>query len=119
VPRAIDEFPVICVAAAMAAGRTVIREAKELRVKETDRIAAMAASLRKAGVDVVETTDGMVIEGDGHLLCGDFESFGDHRIAMSMLVAGLAAQGEVTVRDVECIATSFPNFTALLDKVSR
>jgi 3-phosphoshikimate 1-carboxyvinyltransferase len=118
VPRAIDEFPVLCVAAALAEGRTIIRDAKELRVKETDRIAAMAANLRSAGVDVTETEDGMEIEGRGRLLGGTFESRGDHRIAMSMLVAGLAADGVVTVNDVECIATSFPNFMALLDGVA-
>ena len=118
VPRAIDEFPVICVAAAMAEGRTVVREAAELRVKETDRIAAMAANLRKAGVDVLETEEGMEIEGSGRLAGGCFESFGDHRIAMSMLVAGLAAEGEITVNDVDCIATSFPNFFALLASVA-
>jgi 3-phosphoshikimate 1-carboxyvinyltransferase len=118
VPRAIDEFPVICVAAAMAEGRTVVREAKELRVKETDRIAAMAANLRRAGVQVEEMEDGMEIEGTGRLAGGFFESFGDHRIAMSMLVAGLAAGGEVTVTDVDCIATSFPNFFTLLESVA-
>ncbi|MCM2357521.1 MAG: 3-phosphoshikimate 1-carboxyvinyltransferase [Geobacteraceae bacterium] len=118
VPRAIDEFPVICVAAALAEGRTIVRDARELRVKETDRIAAMAANLRKAGVAVVETEDGMEIEGGERLLGGSFESFGDHRIAMSMLVAGLAAEGEVAVSDVECIATSFPNFTELLARVA-
>ncbi len=118
VPRAIDEFPVISVAASLAEGRTVLREAKELRVKETDRIAAMAANLRKGGVEVVETEDGMEIEGRERLLGGAFESFGDHRIAMSMLVAGLAADQEVTVNDVECIATSFPNFMQLISMVA-
>ncbi len=118
VPRAIDEFPVICVAAAFAEGTTVIKEARELRVKETDRIAAMAANLRKAGASVTETEDGMVIEGQERLSGGTFESFGDHRIAMSMLVAGLAAEGETTVSDLECIATSFPNFADLLAGVA-
>lgn len=118
VPRAIDEFPVVCVAAALAQGKTVIREARELRVKETDRIAAMAKNLRLAGVEVIETEDGMVIEGSAHLKGCTVESFGDHRIAMSMLVAGLAASGPVTVSGTECIATSFPNFTALLEQVA-
>ncbi len=118
VPRAIDEFPALCVAASLAEGRTVVREARELRVKETDRIAAMAANLRKAGVDVVETDDGMEIEGRELLRGGEYDSFGDHRIAMSMLVAGLAADGEVTVSDVECIATSFPTFTELLGRTA-
>lgn len=118
VPRAIDEFPVLCVAAALAEGRTVIRDARELRVKETDRIAAMAANLRKSGIEVVETEDGMEIEGSERLQGCVAESFGDHRIAMSMLVAGLAATTPNTVHDVECIATSFPNFTGLLGKVA-
>ncbi len=118
VPRAIDEFPIICVAASLAEGRTVIRDARELRVKETDRIAAMAANLRKGGVQIVETEDGMEITGRETLLGSVAESFGDHRIAMSMLVAGLVADGESEVRDVECISTSFPDFSGLLDKVT-
>lgn len=118
VPRAIDEFPVICVAAALAEGATVIRDARELRVKETDRIAAMASNLRAAGATITETADGMIIEGTGRLNGATVESFGDHRIAMSMLVAGLAASEAVTVSDTECIATSFPTFTALLDRVA-
>jgi 3-phosphoshikimate 1-carboxyvinyltransferase len=118
VPRAIDEFPVICVAAAHASGRTVIKDARELRVKETDRIAAMAASLRSAGVEVAETEDGMEISGLERLRGCVTDSCGDHRIAMSMLVAGLAASGGITVRDVDCIATSFPNFIPLLEGVA-
>jgi 3-phosphoshikimate 1-carboxyvinyltransferase len=117
VPRAIDEFPVICVAASLAEGRTVIRDARELRVKETDRIAAMAANLGRAGVQVVETEDGMEITGREHLQGCVAESRGDHRIAMSMLVAGLGASSPVIVNDVECIATSFPDFDELLEKV--
>jgi len=118
VPRAIDEFPVICVAAALAEGRTVISDAKELRVKETDRIKAMAANLGRAGVTVSETEDGMAIVGMERLTGGDFESFGDHRIAMAMLVAGVAAGSAVTVDDVACIATSFPDFTTLIERVA-
>ena len=114
VPRAIDEFPAICVAAALAQGVTRISGASELRVKETDRIAAMAANLRLAGVEVTETPDGMEIVGAAGLKGASFESFGDHRIAMSMLVAGLAASGETSVSDVDCIATSFPGFRELL-----
>jgi 3-phosphoshikimate 1-carboxyvinyltransferase len=119
VPRAIDEFPVISVAAACAEGRTVIRDAHELRVKETDRIAAMAANLRKAGVPIEETTDGMIIDGVERLSGCPAQSFGDHRIAMSMLVAGLAASGDVSVDDTDCIATSFPTFLPLLQKVAQ
>jgi len=118
VPRAIDEFPVICVAAALAEGKTVLRDARELRVKETDRIAAMAANLRRAGVQVVETDDGMEISGTEMLQGCMAESFGDHRIAMSMLIAGLAAADSVTVSDTACIATSFPTFVQLLEQVA-
>lgn len=117
VPRAIDEFPIICVAAACAEGTTVLRDARELRVKETDRIAAMAANLRAAGVQVVETDDGMEITGSGKLRGCTVDSFGDHRIAMSMLIAGLVALGGTTVTDTGCIATSFPSFTDLLERV--
>lgn len=117
VPRAIDEFPIICVAAACAEGKTVLRDARELRVKETDRIAAMAANLSKAGVSVVETADGMEITGGDRLLGCTADSFGDHRIAMSMIMAGLVAKGETTVTDVGCISTSFPSFIELLERV--
>src|SRR6185369_1663422 len=89
VPRAIDEFPAICVAAARAEGVTSIRDAKELRVKETDRITAMAENLGKLGISVSETEDGMDITGSEQLLGGMVDSFGDHRIAMSMSVAAL------------------------------
>jgi 3-phosphoshikimate 1-carboxyvinyltransferase len=119
VPRAIDEFPVICVAAACAEGKTVLRDARELRVKETDRIAAMAANLAKAGVFVTETEDGMEITGGERILGCTVDSFGDHRIAMSMLIAGLVAKGEVTVTDVGCISTSFPSFLDLLERICR
>jgi 3-phosphoshikimate 1-carboxyvinyltransferase len=119
VPRAIDEFPIVCVAAARAEGRTVIRDARELRVKETDRISAMAVNLGKAGVDVVETEDGMEITGTETLHGCVADSFGDHRIAMSMSVAGLVATGTTTILDCDCIATSFPTFSEILQKVCR
>jgi 3-phosphoshikimate 1-carboxyvinyltransferase len=118
IPRAIDEFPVIAVAAALAEGRTVIREARELRVKETDRIAAMAQSLRLAGAAVEETEDGMVVDGKETLAGCVADSHGDHRIAMAMLIAGLAATGATTVNDTACIATSFPTFLRLLEQVA-
>jgi 3-phosphoshikimate 1-carboxyvinyltransferase len=86
-------------------------------VKETDRIAAMADNLRRAGVTVVETPDGMEITGVPALKGCAADSFGDHRIAMSMMVAGLVAQGETTISDVDCIATSFPGFRELLEGV--
>ncbi len=118
VPRAIDEFPVICVAAACAEGRTTVRDAHELRVKETDRITAMAANLRRLGVQVDECEDGMDIMGVERLAGGEVESFGDHRIAMSLSVAALVTEGGITVSDTDCVATSFPTFFPLLEKVA-
>ena len=118
VPRAIDEFPAICVAAACAEGKTTIRDAQELRVKETDRIAAMATSLRQLGVAVGECADGMDITGVERLAGGTVESFGDHRIAMSLSVAALVSKEGITVKDTDCVATSFPTFYQLLNKVT-
>lgn len=118
VPRAIDEFPAICVAAARAEGVTTIRDAGELRVKETDRITAIADNLRKLGITVSETADGMDITGSERLLGGSVDSCGDHRIAMSMSVAALVASAPVTVTDIACVATSFPSFFPLLEKVA-
>jgi 3-phosphoshikimate 1-carboxyvinyltransferase len=118
VTRAIDELPVTCVAAAMAEGTTVIRDARELRVKETDRIKAMATNLAAAGAIVQETEDGMIIDGIESFTGCSVESFGDHRIAMSMIIAGLRSRGEITVSDVECIDTSFPTFLSLVEGVA-
>ncbi len=116
VPRAIDEFPAICVAAARAEGVTTIRDAKELRVKETDRITAIAGNLRTVGITVTEFEDGMDIIGSELLLGGTVDSCGDHRIAMSMSVAALVASSAITVTDIGCVATSFPTFFPLLEK---
>jgi 3-phosphoshikimate 1-carboxyvinyltransferase len=118
VPRAIDEFPAICVAAARAEGVTSIRDARELRVKETDRITAMADNLRKLGITVTEAEDGMNITGSEKLLGATVDSCGDHRIAMSMSVAALVASSAITVTDIACVATSFPTFFPLLKKVA-
>jgi 3-phosphoshikimate 1-carboxyvinyltransferase len=110
----IDEFPALFVAAACAEGATTVRGAEELRVKESDRIAVMAAGLRALGIRVEETPDGAVIEGGG-LQGGTVESHGDHRCAMAFAVAGAAARGAVTIRDCANVATSFPDFTRLAD----
>jgi len=118
VPRAIDEFPIVSVAAAFAEGTTVIRDAHELRVKETDRIAAMTSELTRLGASVEATEDGMVIQGGDILSGGEVSSHGDHRIAMSMAVAALRASAPVTIDDTECTATSFPRFWELLEGVS-
>lgn len=118
VPRAIDEFPVISVAAAFAEGTTIIRDARELRVKETDRIAAMTTALIKLGAQVEATEDGMIVTGGERLAGGTVDSHGDHRIAMSCAVAALRASSPVTIQDTECTATSFPNFWELLRSVA-
>jgi 3-phosphoshikimate 1-carboxyvinyltransferase len=123
VPSMVDEFPVLFVAAALAEGRTVTSGLEELRVKESDRIAVMAAALAGAGAQVEETEDGLVIDGSaGEPLrgsgSGSAKTHLDHRIAMSMAVAGLASREGVEVDDTAPIATSFPQFEALLDKVT-
>lgn len=118
VPRAIDEIPVLSVAASYAEGKTVIQDAAELRVKESDRISTMAAELRKMGVAITERPDGMEITGREFLSGATCESHGDHRIAMSMAVAGLAARGETVVRDCGWIDTSFPGFERLLKQAA-
>ena len=119
VPRAIDEFPAVCVAAACAEGVTTIRDARELRVKETDRITAMSDNLAQLGVIVAEVEDGMDITGAERITGGHVSSCGDHRIAMSLSLAALVASGEVTIADVSCVSTSFPNFFGLLEQVSE
>jgi len=117
VVRAIDEFPVLCVAAALAEGETRIRGAGELRVKESDRIAVMAEMLRRSGVEVEERSDGMDILGRGRLDAAVTESRGDHRIAMAMAVAALRADGVSEIRGAGCVATSFPGFFEILSRL--
>lgn len=112
VPDMIDEFPILFVAAAAARGTTRIRGAAELRVKESDRIAVMAKGLRALGIRIEETPDGAVIEG-GTFDCGEVDSAGDHRCAMSFSVAGLVARGPVRVGNCANVATSFPGFVGL------
>ena len=116
VPLAIDELPVLFIAAACAAGETVVRGAEELRVKESDRIAAMSAGLEALGVVHSVLPDGMRIEGRGAGPAfggGEIDSFGDHRIAMSFAVASLRAAKSISIRDVANVGTSFPGFVAL------
>jgi len=110
IPNVIDEIPVLAVAGALAEGVTVIKDARELRVKETDRIAAVAENLRAMGVEVVEYPDGMEIHGGARLKGARLKSFGDHRIAMAFAVAGLFASGETIIEDVDCVETSYPGF---------
>lgn len=119
VPRLIDELPVVMVMATQARGRTVIRDAKELRVKESDRLAVMVDALSRAGARIELFEDGCAIEGPTPLRGVEVETRLDHRIAMSMAVAQLFTAGEpVVLDDVSCVATSFPSFFRLLDQVS-
>ena len=110
IPRSIDELPIIAVAAALAEGKTTIRDAAELRVKESDRIMAMVDALGRCGVEVRAREDGMDIVGREELSSATCLSYGDHRVAMSMAVAGLACGGTLRVADTGCIATSYPAF---------
>ncbi len=112
VPLAIDEFPAIFVAAACAEGTTILTGAEELRVKESDRIQAMADGLAILGISAESTADGIVIEG-GHIQSGEVDSLGDHRIAMSFAIAGLRASGPILIRNCNNVATSFPGFVEL------
>lgn len=113
IPRLVDELPVLAVAAAVAEGETVVRDAAELRVKESDRISAIVRNLRALGVEAEELPDGFVVRG-GRIRGGVVESGGDHRIAMAFAVAGLLSEEGVKVLDTDCIATSFPEFEACL-----
>ncbi len=119
IPNVIDEIPAIAVAAALAEGTTLIRDARELRVKETDRIAAVATNLRAMGVEVEEFPDGMAITGGKPLKGARMQSFGDHRIAMAFAVAGLFASGETIIEDTACVQTSYPTFFETLKKIQK
>lgn len=119
IPRLIDEIPVIAVMATQANGRTVIRDAQELKVKETDRIATVVSQLSKFGANIVATEDGMVIEGNAKLTGAVIDSMGDHRIGMAMAIAGLVAEGETVIENDEAINVSFPGFAELLQRISQ
>jgi 3-phosphoshikimate 1-carboxyvinyltransferase len=106
----IDEFPLLAVVATQAEGVTVVRDAAELRVKETDRIAVIALELAKMGARIDPQPDGFVVTGPTLLQGTVVDSHGDHRIAMALAVAGLIARGETVVQNADCIADSFPGF---------
>ncbi len=118
IPRVIDELPVLAFAASQAAGITTVRDAAELRVKESDRIAATAAGLSAMGAKVRETADGMAIEGGAKLAGAEVRSFGDHRIAMTLAVAALAADGETAIDGADAADVSYPAFWDALAALS-
>lgn len=117
VPRAIDEIPILAVAAIFAKGTTTIRDAGELRVKESDRLMAMATQLNRLGAKITELPDGLDITGGTPLTGTDVDSYGDHRVAMSLAIAALNASGTTTIRGAEAAAISYPEFTATLQQV--
>ena len=119
VPQLIDELPILAVAGALANGKTIIRHAQELRVKESDRIAAIAHNLRTMGAQVTEMNDGLEIHGPAPLHGARVASFGDHRVAMAFAIAGLFADGETIVQDAECIRESYPGFEAVLEEFTN
>ena len=119
IPHVIDEIPIITVAGALAKGRTIIRDAQELRVKETDRISAIVKNLRAIKVEVIEYEDGMEIQGGGSLIGSYIKSYDDHRIAMAFSIAGLFAEGETVIEDTTCISTSYPGFEETLHYFSN
>ncbi len=118
IPRLVDEIPILAVAACAAQGKTVIRDAAELRVKESDRLAVVARELGKLGAVIEEFPDGLVILGEQPLEGAEVESYGDHRIAMSLAIAGLIARGTTTIHDPACATVSYPNFFADLERIS-
>ena len=110
IPRLIDEVPVIAVLGTVAEGETLIKDAAELKVKESNRIAVLAGELRKFNAAVEELPDGLVIQGGHSLEAAVCESHGDHRIAMAMAIAGLLTEGQTVVKNTECVDVSFPGF---------
>jgi 3-phosphoshikimate 1-carboxyvinyltransferase len=117
IPRLIDEIPILAVAAVFAQGTTVIRDAAELRVKESDRIAVMASQLNRMGARVTELPDGLEITGGTPLVGTDVDSHMDHRIAMSLAIAALNATGTTTIHGAEAAAISYPDFTTSLQQL--
>ena len=119
IPRLIDEIPILAVAAAFAKGTTIIRDAQELRVKESDRITVMAQQLNKMGAKITELPDGMEIIGGTPLVGTEVDSYTDHRIAMSLAIAALNATGTTTIHRAEAAAISYPNFTNTLREICQ
>lgn len=119
IPTLIDEIPMIAVAAAMAEGTTIIRDAAELKVKETDRIATVTENLKAMGADITPTDDGMIINGTGQLHGADIESYLDHRIAMAFAIAALVAEGDTVIHNSSCVDVSYPTFFGTLSALNQ
>jgi len=110
IPSIIDELPLLAVVATQAEGKTVVKGAEELRVKESDRIKTITEELKKGGAEIIATKDGFILNGKTNLIGAKYESYGDHRIAMSLTIAGLISEEETIINNTECIDISFPNF---------
>jgi len=119
IPRLIDEIPILAVVSCFAEGETIIKDAEELRVKETDRIKATVNELKKMGADIEERKDGMIIRGKKQLTGAECNSYADHRMAMALTIAGLRAKGRTKILNPECIATSFPEFWDTLGRLVK
>ncbi|WP_409298085.1 3-phosphoshikimate 1-carboxyvinyltransferase [Peribacillus sp. SCS-26] len=119
IPRLIDEIPIIALLATQAEGRTVIKDAAELKVKETDRIATVARELNQLGARIQPTEDGMIIEGGTKLRAAEADSHGDHRIGMMLSVASLISEGEMSIKDSGCIRVSYPEFYRHMDSIVK
>ncbi|WP_299491433.1 3-phosphoshikimate 1-carboxyvinyltransferase [Acaryochloris sp. IP29b_bin.137] len=117
IPRLVDEVPILAVAALCAQGQTIIRDAEELRVKESDRLTAMATQLQKMGAQLTELPDGLEIQGGASLQGAEVESFGDHRVGMSLAIAALNATGSTTIHRAEAASISYPNFVTTLQQL--
>ena len=117
IPTLIDELPVIAVMASCASGTTTIKDAQELKVKESDRIATVTENLKNMGCDITPTDDGMIINGGNTLKGALIKTYLDHRIAMSFAIAGLVAEGETTFDNEECCCISYPDFFETLDSI--
>ena len=117
VPQLIDEIPLLVLIASQAQGKTVIKGAGELRVKESDRIKAISSELKKMGAVITELEDGFIVDGPVKLHGAIVESYDDHRIAMTTAIAGLCADGETEINNSECVDISFPNFWELIEKI--
>ena len=118
IPTLIDEIPVLCILASLAKGTTIIKDAAELKVKESDRITAMCENLTNLGINATPTEDGMIIEGSDHICGGKIKSYGDHRIAMSFAIASLISDSGITIDDFDCINISYPKFFETLKSVA-
>ncbi|MFB7140893.1 3-phosphoshikimate 1-carboxyvinyltransferase [Gottfriedia sp. NPDC056225] len=119
IPTCIDELPILALAAALADGETIIKDAEELRVKETDRIQTVVTELTNLGVSIEATKDGMIIQGNSSLIGANVNSHGDHRMGMMLSIAALLAKGDTIIENTECIAVSFPNFKEQLNELIK